>query len=78
MQVPLLKSLIHLVVMANPPPVPPAGPVRSLEFYYNDGNVVFEVRTSSLSFYRNALISHLLTGFKCSLSTPPVNPYFTS
>lgn len=26
----------------------PHGPVRSLEFYYDDGNIVFEVRILSL------------------------------
>ena len=26
---------------------PPIDPVRSLEFYYDDGNIVFQVRTTS-------------------------------
>ena len=31
--------------MAAPPP---DGPIRSLEFYFDDGNIVFEVRAPSL------------------------------
>jgi len=36
------KSPTKLMAMATA--LPPVEPVRSLEFYYGDGNVVFQVR----------------------------------
>lgn len=49
---------------------PPVGSTRSPEFYYDDGNVVFEVHTSSPSSREAILTLHLPAGFGCPLSTP--------
>jgi len=49
--------------------LPPAMPVRSLEFYYTDGNIVFQVRTPLFSPHRDTLTECMLsTGFQRALS----------
>ena len=44
--------------MMDDTPEPPVGFVRSLEFYFDDGNVVFEVRVPS-SFLTRISSSHI-------------------
>lgn len=46
----LLEWISAMDIDTPPPPTPPPPqPVKSLEFYYTDGNIVFRVRSSTLS-----------------------------
>ena len=64
-------TLAMLATMATPP----VHPVRSLEFYFDDGNIVFQVRATSCSPYRHTLTFCWPAGVKYPLQTPQINSH---